>query len=257
MTPGTSVATPGLAGRRAVVTGAGRGIGRAIASRLAASGVGVVVNDMDAARAESVAESLRAQGGRAVAVAADVSDWQAVERLMATAQEALGGLEILVNNAGIIRRGTLETMSLDDWHSVIAVNLTGTFYCCRAAAPLLKAAGYGRIINITSIAAKVGDITSAPGYGPSKAGVIALTKTLARALAPWGTTVNAIAPHAVETEMSGQWTPEVRAAVLAGIPLGRLAGEEEVAEAVAYLASPLAGFITGETLDINGGAWMD
>lgn len=257
MTLGTTTTTLGLAGRRAVVTGAGRGIGRAIAIRLAASGVGVVVNDIDQARAEAVAESIRAQGQRAVAAGADVSDWQAVERLMATAQEALGGLEILVNNAGIIRRGTLETMSLDDWHSVIAVNLTGTFYCCRAAAPLLKTAGYGRIINVTSIAAKMGDITSAPGYGPSKAGVIALTKTLARALAPWGTTVNAIAPHAVETEMSGQWTPEVRAAVLAGIPLGRLAGEEEVAEAVAYLAAPLAGFITGETLDINGGAWMD
>jgi 3-oxoacyl-[acyl-carrier protein] reductase len=257
MTLGTTAATLGLTGRRAVVTGAGRGIGRAIAIRLAASGVGVVVNDVDAARAEAVAGSIRAQGQRAFAAAADVSDWGAVERLMATAQEALGGLEILVNNAGIIRRGTLETMSLDDWHSVIAVNLTGTFYCCRAAAPLLKAAGYGRIINVTSIAAKMGDITSAPGYGPSKAGVIALTKTLARALAPWGITVNAVAPHAVETEMSGQWTSEVRAAVLAGIPLGRLAGEEEVAEAVAYLASPLAGFITGETLDINGGAWMD
>jgi 3-oxoacyl-[acyl-carrier protein] reductase len=148
-------------------------------------------------------------------------------------------------------------MSLDDWQQVIAVNLTGAFYCCRAAAPLLRAAGYGRIINVTSIAGKMGDITSAPGYGPSKAGVLALTRTLARALGPAGITVNAVAPHAVETEMSGQWSAEMRARVLEGIPLGRLAREDEVAEAVAYLASPLAGFITGETLDVNGGAWMD
>jgi 3-oxoacyl-[acyl-carrier protein] reductase len=257
MSAGTVGTAQGLAGRRAVVTGAGRGIGRAIARRLAAADVAVVVCDIDPASVEAVAEGIRAQGQRAVAVEADVSDWPAVERLMATAREHFGGLEILVNNAGIIRRGTLESMSLEDWHRVIAVNLTGTFYCCRAAVPLLRAAGYGRIINIASIAAKVGDITSAPGYGPSKAGVIALTKTLARTLAPWGITVNALAPHAVETEMSGQWSPEMRAGVLAGIPLGRLAGEEEVAEAVAYLASPLAGFITGETLDINGGAWMD
>lgn len=257
MTPGTRDAGNVLAGRRAIVTGAGRGIGRAIAVRLAAAGAAVVVNDVDAARAEAAADLVRAQGQRALAFAADVSDWPAVEGLTAAAVEAFGGIEILVNNAGIIRRGTLETMSLDDWHSVIAVNLTGAFYCCRAAAPLLRAAGYGRIINVTSIAAQMGDITSAPGYGPSKAGVVALTKTLARTLAPWGITVNAIAPHAVETEMSGQWSPQVRASVLAGIPLGRLAREEEVAEAAAYLASPLAGFITGATLDINGGAWMD
>jgi 3-oxoacyl-[acyl-carrier protein] reductase len=148
-------------------------------------------------------------------------------------------------------------MSLDDWHRVIAVNLTGTFYCCRAAAPLLRDAGWGRIINITSIAGKMGDIASAPGYGPSKAGVVALTKTLAREMAPWGITVNAVAPHAVETEMSAQWSPQMRAAILAGIPLGRLAREDEVAAAVLFLASPEAGFITGETLDVNGGAWMD
>ncbi|MDR7522587.1 MAG: SDR family NAD(P)-dependent oxidoreductase [Armatimonadota bacterium] len=246
-----------LAGRRALVTGAGRGIGRAIARRLAASGASVVVNDPHADDAEAVVEAIRHAGGRAAAWAADVSDYDAVVRMVAAAQQTFGGLEILVNNAGIIRRGTLETMSLDDWHRVIAVNLTGTFYCCRAAVPLLKAAGGGRIINIASIAGKAGDLTSAPGYGPSKAGIIALTKSLARALAPWGVTVNAVAPHAVETEMSAQWSLETRAAVLAGIPLGRLCTEDEVAAAVLFLASPLAGFITGETLDINGGAWMD
>lgn len=246
-----------LSGRRAVVTGAGRGIGRAIARHLAEAGAGVLVNDLDGAPAEGVADLIRHEGGRAIAHVADVADWDAVVRMINAAEAAFGGLDILVNNAGIIRRGTLETMSLDDWHRVIAVNLTGTFYCCRAAAPLLRAAGWGRIINITSIAGKMGDIASAPGYGPSKAGVIALTKTLAREMAPWGITVNAVAPHAVETEMSAQWSPETRAAILAGIPLGRLAREDEVAAAVLFLASPEAGFITGETLDVNGGAWMD
>lgn len=246
-----------LEGRRAIVTGAGRGIGRAIALRLASAGARVLVGDVDAASAESVAFEIRNSGAVAVAAAVDVADWDAVSGMVQAAQTAFGGVEILVNNAGIIRRGTLETMSLDDWHRVIAVNLTGTFYCCKAAAPLLKAGGWGRIVNITSIAGKMGDITSAPGYGPSKAGVIALTKTLARELAPWGITVNALAPHAVATEMSDQWPPEKRAAVLAGIPLGRMATTEEIAEAVLFLASPEAGYITGETLNINGGAWMD
>jgi len=246
-----------LTGRRALVTGAGRGIGRAIARRLAAAGASVVVGDVEGARAEATAEGIRREGGRAVAATADVSEWDAVAAMLETARASFGGLEILVNNAGIIRRGTLETMSLEDWHRVLAVNLTGTFYCCRAAAPLLRSAGWGRIINITSIAAKTGDITSAPGYGPSKAGILALTRTLARALAASGVTVNAVAPHAVATEMSAQWSPEMRAAVLAGIPLGRLAAEDEVAAAALFLASPAAGFITGETLDVNGGAWMD
>ncbi|MDI6773727.1 MAG: SDR family NAD(P)-dependent oxidoreductase [bacterium] len=246
-----------LDGRRAIVTGAGRGIGRAIALRLASAGARVLVSDIDAPQSESVAEEIRRLGAAAVAVAADVADWDAVTRMVLAAQTAFGGVEILVNNAGTIRRGTLETMSLDDWHRVIAVNLTGTFYCCRAAAPLLKACGWGRIVNITSIAGKMGDIASAPGYGSSKAGVIALTRTLARELAPWGITVNAVAPHAVATEMSDQWSREKRAAVLAGIPLGRMATTDEVAEAVLFLASPEAGYITGETLNINGGAWMD
>ncbi|MBI2247164.1 MAG: 3-oxoacyl-ACP reductase FabG [Armatimonadetes bacterium] len=246
-----------LEGRRAIVTGAGRGIGRVIALHLAAAGADVLVNSVTAAHVEAVAEEIRNTGRRAIAVEADVTDWDAVVEMVSTARAELGGLEILVNNAGIIRRGTLDTMTLQDWHDVIAVNLTGTFYCCRAAAPLLKASGWGRVINITSIAAKVGDITSAPGYGPSKAGVIALTKTLARELAPWGVTVNAVAPHTVEIGMSTQMPTERRAAIAAGIPLGRLATAEEVAGAVTFLASPEAGFITGETLNVNGGASMD
>lgn len=246
-----------LEGRRAIVTGAGRGIGRAIALRLALEGAAVLASDVDAGAAEAAAVEIRDRGHRGISAAADVSDWDAVVRTVEAARSEFGGLEILVNNAGTIRRGNLESMTLDDWHRVIAVNLTGTFYCCKAATPLLREAGWGRIINVTSIAGKMGDIASAPGYGPSKAGVIALTKSLARELAPEGITVNAVAPHAVMTEMSAQWSAEKRAAILAGIPLGRLGTVDEVAAAVAFLASDEAGFITGETLDVNGGAWMD
>lgn len=246
-----------LSGRVAIVTGAGRGIGRGVAFRLASAGACVAVNDVNSSSVEQVVAEIRDWGGTAMTAVGDIADWEAVTGMCAQVHDTYGGLHILVNNAGIIRRGTLETMRLEDWHEVLGVNLTGTFYCCRAAAPYMRQAGWGRIINVASIAGKMGDIASAPGYGPSKAGVIALAKTLARELAPWGITVNAVAPHAIETEMTAGWTPQQRAALVAQIPLGRLGTIEEVAEAVTFLVSPLAGFITGETLDINGGVWMD
>jgi len=137
------------------------------------------------------------------------------------------------------------------------VNLKGTFNCCKAVAGIMKQQGYRKIVNISSIAGKTGDITSAPGYGSSKAGIDALTKTLARQLAPYGINVNAVSPHAIETEMSAQWSEERRREIIASIPLGRLGKPEDVAEAVLFLASDHASFITGEILDVNGGALMD
>jgi 3-oxoacyl-[acyl-carrier protein] reductase len=168
-----------------------------------------------------------------------------------------GRLDILVNNAGIIRRGSIETVTEQEWDDVIGVNLKGAFNCCRAAAEIMIRQKAGKIVNVSSVAAKTGDITSAPGYGPSKAGMDALTKTLARQLAPHGINVNGVAPHAIETEMSAEWPAERRKAIIEAIPLRRLGKPEEVAEAVLFLASERAAFITGEILDVNGGFIMD
>jgi 3-oxoacyl-[acyl-carrier protein] reductase len=196
-------------------------------------------------------------GGEAIAISCDITKSSDVNEMVGKVQRAFGRIDILINNAGIIRRGTIETVTEEEWDQVIAVNLKGTFNCCKAVVDIMKQQGYGKIVNVSSIAGKMGDITSAPGYGSSKAGVDALTKTLARQLAQYGINVNAVAPHAIETEMSAQWSDEKRKQIIASIPLGRLGKPEDVAEAVLFLASDAASFITGEILDVNGGALMD
>ncbi|HEY8531925.1 MAG TPA: 3-oxoacyl-ACP reductase family protein [Limnochorda sp.] len=245
-----------FAKRVAIVTGGARGIGLAIARRLVREGCAVVIADVNLEQAEQAVASVDPSGD-SMAIQLDVSQYAEVERAVAQIRERYGRIDILVNNAGIIRRGDLSTVTEQDWDAVMAVNLKGTFNCCKHVVPVMLERKWGRIINVASIAAKLGDITSAPGYGPSKAGQVALTKTLARQLAPHGITVNAVAPHAIETEMSAQWSDEMRQRVIAGVPVGRLGKPEEVAAAVAFLASDEAGFITGATLDINGGALMD
>lgn len=241
--------------KTALVTGAARGIGRAVALRLAAEGAAVAL--LDLREAGEAAEAIRSGGGRALALQADVTDPAAVEAVVAQIAGAWGGVDILVNNAGIIARGTLLSTTPEVWKRVLEVNVNGAFHCCRAVVPHMIEAGFGRIVNITSVAGKTGDVTAAPVYGTSKGALNALTKSLARQLAPHGITVNAIAPHAIQTDMSAEWSAEKRAEVLHGIPLGRLGRPEEVAAAAAFLASGEAGFITGEILDLNGGFFMD
>lgn len=246
-----------LKDRVAVITGAARGIGKAIAFAFSREGAKVALVDVERPRLEASREEIEKKGGKAIALTCDITKSSDVQGMVDEVKRAFGRIDILVNNAGIIRRGTIETVTEEDWDRVIEVNLKGTFNCCKAVVETMKAQRYGKIVNVSSIAGKLGDITSAPGYGPSKAGIDALTKTLARHLAPYGINVNAVSPHAIETEMSAQWSEERRKEIIASIPLGRLGKPEDVAEAVLFLASDESSFITGEILDVNGGALMD
>ncbi len=244
-------------GKVALVTGAARGIGEAIALKLAQEGADVVVTDVDLEGAQRVAQEIEGLGRKAKAIQADVSQREAVQRLVSEAVSVFGQIDILVNNAGIIRRGTFLEHDPQDWEKVLSVNLGGTFNCAKEVVPLMIKQGGGKIINISSVVGKMGDIASAPSYGTSKGAINTFTKSLARELAPYGINVNAVAPHAIETDMSREWSEEKRRQIVEAIPLKRLGKPEEVAEVVAFLASDGAGFITGQILDVNGGYLMD
>ncbi len=245
-------------GRVALVTGARRGIGKAIATAFSREKAHVVLNDIGPEdELKAVAQELSCGAIQAVPMQADVSRYDQVEKMIQQVERMFHRLDILVNNAGIIRRGNIETVTEKEWDDVIGVNLKGAFNCCKAVVDIMKRQRYGKVVNVSSVAGKTGDITSAPGYGSSKAGMDALTKTLARQLAQYGINVNGVAPHAVETEMSAEWPPEKRKAIIEAIPLKRLGKPEDVAETVLFLASDKASFITGEIIDVNGGFVMD
>jgi 3-oxoacyl-[acyl-carrier protein] reductase len=246
-----------LKDRVAIVTGAARGIGKAVAWIFVREGSRVALVDVEKTGLETLQKQIGKNRGQALAVPCDVSKASEVKQMVYQVQKTFGRIDILVNNAGIIRRGTIETVTEEDWDRVMEINLKGPFNCSKAVVEIMKRQGYGKIVNVSSIAGKMGDITSAPGYGPSKAGMDALTKTLARQLAPYGINVNGVAPHAIETEMSAEWSPEKRKAIVDAIPLKRLGKPEDVAEAVLFLASETAAFITGEIIDVNGGFLMD
>ena len=246
-----------LQNKVAIVTGAGRGIGKAIALTLAREGANIIVNDINLEIAQNVADKIKVIGRRAVAIKADISIAKEVTQMVSLTMSQFDRIDILVNNASIIKRGTTEELSEEDWEKVINVNLKGTFNCMKAVVGIMKNQKYGKIVNISSIVGKIGDLASAPCYGASKAGIACLGKSLARELAPFNINVNVVAPHAIETEMSKEWPDKKRANIIAEIPLGRMGEPEDVAEAVAFLVSDKAKFITGEVLDVNGGSLMD
>lgn len=241
-----------LAGKTAVVTGAGRGIGRAVALQLAAEGASVVLNSLSDS-ADKVAAEISLAGGTAVAVRGDVSKTDDVAALIDAAVTSFGRLDILVNNAGITRDNLLLRMNEEDWDAVLDTNLKSVYLCCRAALkPLLKSRGSGRIINISSIIGLSGNAGQA-NYAASKAGIIGLTKSLAKELASRQITVNAVAPGFIVTDMTAGMSEEAREALVKRIPLGSLGTPEDVAATVVFLASEEARYITGQTLTVDGG----
>ena len=246
-----------LVNKVAIVTGAGRGIGKAIAIALAREGANIIAIDVDIQTAEKVAKEIKSLDRQALAIQVDVSDSKEVNRMVQSVLKKFKRVDILVNNAAIIRRGSIEDLTEEDWNRVMDVNLKGAFNCAKAVVGTMKKQRYGKIVNISSIAGKIGDLASAPCYGASKAGMTCLAKSLARELASYNINVNVVAPHAIETDMSKEWPEEKRKNIIANIPLGRMGEPEDIAEAVVFLVSDKAKFITGEVLDVNGGCLMD
>jgi NAD(P)-dependent dehydrogenase (short-subunit alcohol dehydrogenase family) len=243
--------------RVAVVTGAARGIGAAIAQTLADAGFQIVIADVDGPAGEKTAAQLAATGRVAVAVRTDISVVADTRRLIAATLERFGRLDVLVNNAGICPLSSIEEVTEDLFDRVVAVNLKGTFFVSQAAIQPFKEQRYGKIINIASIGGKTGGMMPVAPYSATKAGVISLTKSFASYLAPYGVTVNAIAPGPVTTDLTRDWPADRLAAIAEAIPFKRLARPEDIAGVAAFLASDQASYMTGEIVDVNGGLLMD
>ena len=245
----------GMNNRIAFITGASRGIGRACAHALAAAGAKVALAARDAARLEEVAAEIRAKGGEAFVVTIDMASRDSIKEALAKTAKEFGVVTILVNNAGITRDTLALRMKPEDWESVIATNLSGSFYASQAVMQGMMKERWGRIVNISSVVGDSGNAGQA-NYAASKAGLIGMTKSLAQEIASRNITVNAVAPGFIETDMTAVLTPELKEKMLAAIPLRRFGSAADVAAAVRFLASDDAAYITGHVLDVNGGMRM-
>jgi len=244
-----------LQNRVAVVTGSGRGIGRAIAFELAREGARVVVAEF-AEYGREAAEELQASGADAVYLRVDVSDARSVKAMVERVRDIYGGIDVLVNNAGIRPTCPFPAMTLADWNRVLAVNLTGAFNCCAAVTPLMVERGWGRVVNISSLAAQRGSTGGHSHYAAAKAGIVGLSRSLARELAPHGITVNVVAPGWIDTQGWGGQLDGRRGEYASQVPVGRLGQPQDVAFVVAFLVSDRASYLTGVTLPVNGGLFI-
>lgn len=245
-----------LTGKTAIVTGSAQGIGFAIAETMASQGAAVGIFDINEAKALAAAESLKEKGYQTIGGFVDVSKVDSLENMVKTTVEAFGYLDILVNNAGILHSTPIPEVTEEEWDRVMAINLKSVFFASQKALPYLKERKNPRIINISSLAGRMGGFETGMGYTASKGGVISLTYGLARQFAPYGITVNAVCPGTTRTPIIDQWTPEQIAGLTARIPLGKLGEPKNIGSAVAYLASDEAEFITGLLMDVNGGMYF-
>ncbi len=245
----------GLTGRVALVTGASQGIGRACALALAAEGATVALGARNTAKLAEVKAEIEAAGGRAEVFALDIASEESIRSCAKAVLETMGTVAILVNNAGITRDGLVLRMKRADWDEVIGTNLTGAFLMTQALLSAMLRNRWGRIINLSSVVGRTGQAGQV-NYAASKAGLLGMTRSLAREVASRGVTVNAVAPGYIETPMTSVLNDAQRSAMLATIPLGRVGTDAEIAYAVAYLASEGAGYVTGQVLDVNGGMFM-
>lgn len=244
-----------LQNKVALVTGAAQGIGKVVALKLAVCGADVAVSDLNTEKLNETANEISSLGRKALAIRANVADFKEVETMLEETVNKLGGVHILVNNAGITKDGLLLRMKEEDWDAVLSVNLKGVFNCTKAAVKYMSKERYGRIVNIASIVGEMGNVGQA-NYAASKAGVIGFTKTVAREFAARNITCNAIAPGFIETAMTQALPEKVREALAKQIPMGRLGTPEDVANAILFLVGSGSSYITGQVVNVNGGMYM-